>query len=185
MKRIFEIGLVLLIISMVWGVERPPVMEPNDVPFVYEPNLCQSEIMAWTITGEQVTNIYTVAVWNEWGLSTELTVTGIPNILVQKIEKLPDAEGGWNQIFTFSFVAPTAGVHYLNMTATDYIGQSDTRTLMVLAMNNVPPILRPYSPPIITPVSIKNGQRHWQFGAKQFALGKTLQFPTMYTRILN
>jgi len=181
-KRSVILLFILLMTSSAMAVERPA--EPNDIPFEFDPNLCQSEIMAWTITGEQVSSIYTVAVWNEWGLSTELTVTGIPNILVQKIEKLPDAEGGWNQRFTFSFVAPVAGVHYLNMTATDFIGQSDTRTLLVLAMNNEPPILRPYSPPIITPVSIKSGQRHWQYGTKQFALGKA-QFPTSYTRILN
>ena len=184
MKIVATILSVLVSVSVsAIAVERPP--EPNDCPFEFDPNGCLSEIMAWTITGEQVTSVYTVAAWNEWGLATELTVTGIPNVMVQKGEKLPDPEGGWNQLFVFSFIAPTTGVYYLNMTATDYIGQSDSRTLLVLAMGNEPPVLRPYAPPVITPVSMKNAQRHWQYLAKQNSLGNTPDLPTMYTRVLN
>jgi len=147
------------LVNLAGAIERPPI--PYDVPFEYDVNCCDSDVMAWTITGPNISSVYHVAAWNEWGLDTELTITGMEGITVTKGDKVKELGGGWSQHFDFIFMAPVVGVHYLNLTATNIIGLSDSRTLLVLAVTDSPPILYPAEPPVLTDAYSKGAQRVW------------------------
>ena len=176
MKRIIEIGLVLLITSVALGVSVPPELGPEDVPFPYDPNMCMSSVMDWQVVEPGIASIYSVGSHNKWGLETEMT-TNDPNILVQKLEKVKDPEGGWNQWYQCMFTYSREGVHYVNVTATDKKGRTESRTLVVLAVMDDPPFIFPGSP--VSDARIKDAQRFWQVAAKK---GYPVTKPT---RVLN
>jgi hypothetical protein len=167
MKRIIEIGLVLLITSMAWGADIPPVMGPNDVPFAYEPNLCLSPVMDWVITEPNISTIYGVGYHDHRGLSVELTASDPngPDILIQKLDRYKDPAGGWNQYWQCMFTIPADGVHYIELETVDKIGRTDCRTLLVLVTSDDSYFIFPGTPPL--PVSrIKDAQRFWQYAKK-------------------
>ena len=163
MKRLIEIGLVL-ITSMAWGATVPPELNPADVPFAYEPNLCLSSVMDWQIVEPGIAAIYSVGSHNKWGLDTEMT-TNDSGILIQKLEKTKDPEGGWNQWFQCMFTYSAEGVHYVNFTTTDKKGRTESRTLLVLAVSDDTPFIFPGSPPVAS--RDKEAQRFWQVAVKK------------------
>ena len=163
-----KVSMLLLFLTVTtWSIERPPVMEPNDVPFVYEPNLCLSPVMDWVITEPNIAAIYGVGYHDSRGLNTELTAVDPngPVILIQKLGKYKDSGGGWNQYWQCMFTMSTEEVHYLELETVDKIGRSDCRTLLVLVIRDDNFFIFPGSPPL--PVShIKETQRFWQYAKK-------------------
>jgi len=149
---------------MAWGVNVPPVLGPNDVPFAYEPNLCLSHVMDWQVVEPNLAAIYSVGSHNKWGLDTEMS-TNDPNILIQKLEKTKDPDGGWNQWWQCMFTYSVEGVRYIEFTATDKRGRTDRRTLLVLVVEDDAPFIFPGSPPLAD-ARIKESQRFWQYAMK-------------------
>jgi len=170
--------LLMLLAVPAWAVVRPPDLEPNDVPFAYEPNLCLSPVLDWQIVEPNLAAIYGVGSHNSWGLDTELT-TNDPNILIQKLEKTKDPDGGWNQWFQCMFTYPAEGVRYIEFTVEDKRGRIDKRTLLVLVTEDDTPFVFPGSPPPLRVSRIKEAQRMWQYAKK-------MNYPvTKPTSILN
>jgi len=158
--------LLMLFFVPVQGASVPPVLGPNDVPFAYDPNLCTASIMDWQIAEPNIAAIYSVGAHNKWGLDIELT-TNDPNILIQKLAKAKDPEGGWNQYWQCMFTYSVEGVHYIEITVEDKVGRTDCRTLLVLCVSDDTPFIFPGSPPvIISDARIKDAQRFWQFAKK-------------------
>ena len=166
------LGLFVITINKVYGGSEVP----SDIPYEYDPNQCLSPIMDWVVTYPGVSNVYSVHSRSKYGTKVNLYVTGT-EVVIQQLEKLRDSEGYWNQYFNFSFSLPE-GVHYINMTATDIAGRTDSRTLLVLAVENDPPYLYPGGPPVSIN-SIKSAQKLVQVAKKQ---NKELTKPT---RVLN
>ena len=167
-KRISILLLIFILNITAWSVERPPIMEPNNVPFVYEPNLCLSPVMAWIIAEPNISTIYGVGSHNKWGLSTELTIVDPAGgeVIIQKLGKYKDPAGGWNQYWQFMFTMSVEGVHYLELTVTDKVGRTDCRTLLVLVTKDDTPFIFPGSPPPLPVSRIKEAQRFWQYAKK-------------------
>ena len=114
MKTLGMLIVVLFLAGMAMGVERPPAMGPNDVPFVYDPNLCLSPVMDWVINEPNISGIYSVGSHNKWGVKTELTVyTAGETVLVQPLGKYKDPNEGWNHYWSCMFTFADEGVHYL------------------------------------------------------------------------
>ena len=169
--------LIILSVSSVLAVDIPPVLGPNDIPFPYDPNLCTSPIMDWQVIEPNLAAIYSVGSHNKWGLDTEMT-TNDPNILIQKLEKEKDPDGGWNQWYMCMFTYSVEGVHYIEFTPTDKKGRTESRTLLVLVVEDDAPFVFPGTPPL--PVArIKDAQGFWQYAKK-------INYPTTKpTSVLN
>ena len=167
--------LLMLLTVPAWSVTRPPDLEPNDVPFAYEPNLCTSPVMDWAYAQPNLASIYSIGSHNKWGMDTEITVNDA-NIIIQKLDKVKDPDGGWNQYFQIMFAYSVDGVHYIEITVTDKIGRSDSRTLLVLVVSNDPPFVFPGSlRPPVADSRINEAKRFWQYARKR---GYRVTMPT-------
>jgi len=156
--------LLMLLAIPAWGVSTPPELGPDNVPFVYDSNLCPSSVIDWQIAEPNMAAIYSVGSHNKWGLDTDMS-TNDPNILIQKLEKTKDPDGGWNQWYQCMFTYSAEGVKYIEFTATDKKGRTESRTLLVLVTEDDTPFIFPGSPPL--PVArIKDAQRFWQYAMK-------------------
>ncbi|HUS74279.1 MAG TPA: hypothetical protein VMY06_14560 [Sedimentisphaerales bacterium] len=167
-KRIAILLLVFVLNVTAWSVVRPPDLEPNDVPFAYEPNLCLSPIMDWQIAEPNIAAIYGVRYHDSRGLDTELTAVDPngPEILVQKLGRFKDPEGGWSQYWQIMFTISGEGVHYLELETEDKLGRWDCRTLLVLSISDDTYFILPGSPPPLPVSRIKEAQRFWQYAKK-------------------
>ena len=166
MKMIKAVFLLLLV-APVWAAVLPPELEPADVPFAYEPNMCTSPVMAWVITEPNIANIYSVGYHDNRGLSVDLTANDPngPEILIQKLDRYKGPTGGWNQYWQCMFTISDEGVHYVELETVDKIGRIDSRTLLVLSISDDSYFIFPGSPPL--PVArIKETQRFWQYAMK-------------------
>lgn len=180
---ITAIAITSLLVSTSTAVTRPPV--PTDVPFEYDPNLCSSSLMDFVITEPNVSVVSAIGGHNRWGLDLELDVARcdgqIIDVNVQRMSKVKDPNGGWNQYWQWSWTPPASlqdEVYYLELRLIDEIGRQNRRTILVYAVQDDPPFLFPVRGPI--PVArVKQAQRHWQWVKKH---GKTLTSPTRVAR---
>ncbi len=163
-----RLDILILMAIALSAAEKPPV--PNDVPFVYDPNLCPSAVMAWVITEPNLSLVYAVGVHNKYGLDVTLTVNAV-DVLVDRIGKAEDPNGGWNQYFQFAWKPPHEAIHYLEIVATDVAGRQDKRTLLVYAVYDDAPFIFPVD---TIPISrMKHAQRMVQVAKKVgFAMTK-------------
>jgi len=160
--------LLMLLAVPAWSVTRPPDLEPNDVPFAYDPNLCTSPVMDWQIVDPNIAAIYGVRYHDSRGLDTELTAVD-PNgveIIIQSLGRYRDPEGGWSQYWNIMFTISSEGVHYIELETVDKLGRSDCRTLLVLAISDDSFFILPGSPPPLPISRIKEAQRMWQYAKK-------------------
>jgi hypothetical protein len=159
------VGVLMIVASYLAIMERPPI--PADIPFEYDSNMVTSDILAWCVAEPNVSFACTVAAHNKWGLRTELSVMDCYDpsvlILVQRSEKLKDADGGWNQYWNVIITPEAEGVHYIELACIDAVRRSDKRMLLVLCVEDDSPFLFMESPPTI---SMKQAQRAWQYAKK-------------------
>ena len=159
----------LLLIAMMAIIQRPPV--PTDIPFPYDPNMVTSEILEWFVAEPNLTFVFSPSVKNKWGLQVDFEVIDCSDantpILVERGIREKDTDGGWIQRFQVMVTPSKEGLHYIEMTAVDKKGQTDTRTLLVLCVEDEPPFIFMEDPPVITKKSIKNAQKMWQVAMKR------------------
>ena len=156
-----------LLLLAILAVTRPPALDPNDVPFVYDPNMCLSDVLGWVVTEPNTSVIWTMTAHNKYGLRVDLYA---PNTVIQRLAMYQDLEG-YVQEFQLAYTPETDGVHYIDVTATDLLGQQDSRTVLVLAVTEDPPVIKMESVPI---VRMKQAQQLWQVAKKE---GKQLTSP--------
>lgn len=176
--KVIGMLVVMLITGLVMGAERPPVLEPNDVPFAYDPNSCPSPVMDWRITRMGTASIYSISAHDEAAVAIVMSgyIAG-SDVLVYYLDKAKDPNGGWNQYWNCAFTLNRTGVHYLEFTASDTIGREDRRTVLILSVEDDGLFIFPGAPPIIT--KVEDAQRLVQHAKKK-------QFPmTKPVRVLN
>ena len=133
---------------------------PNDVPFGFDPNLCMSDVIGWVVTEPNVSVTWTMSSMNRTGLRTYLYAQ---EAVVQRLGTYVDPNG-WVQEFQVGYTPRAEGVTYLDVTATDLLGQYDRRTVLVLAVKDDPPVIRMDNLPV---VRMRQAQRLWQYAKKQ------------------
>lgn len=160
--------IILILAGLLSVITRPPV--PNDVPFEFDVNCCASEVMSWIIVEPNLSLVYAIGVHNKFGLAIDIDVVGTSDepidTLVDRLGKVADPDGGWNQYFQIAWTPPPGEqIHYLELRATDAAGRQDRRTLLVYATDDTGPIIFPIHGPL--PVSrIKSAQRLVQVAKK-------------------
>ena len=160
-----KLGILLVMLAI---IQRPPV--PQDIPFPYDPNMVTSEILEWFVAEPNLTFVYSPSVKNKWGLQVDFHVVDCHDantpILVERGIREPDPDGGWIQRFQVMVTPSTEGVHYIEMTAIDKKGRMDSRTLLVLCVEDDPPFIFMEDTPVITDAQLDAAERTWQYAKK-------------------
>lgn len=146
-------GLVLCVLLLGYQPTPSPPLDPNDVPFIYEPNQCPSEPMIALII--RVGMVHTGEIKVNEPDGDPVTVSFDPN----EIEipsyggysipfydvKDPNDSLGMARIYHFEWSwTPTEsniGLHYINVRVADQYGAFDERTMIVLVKENRPPVI--------------------------------------------
>ena len=144
-----SIGLAVMSGFLVFSYEppRPPVLDPDTVPFHYDPNLCQSEPLDYAVITAGTTYKDDFKVTEPEGNPVILSITSGQNIVIESkpISKLfePNDPTGRCKIYRYRWqwatTANDIGLHYVNVRVTDDGGAYDERTLLVLVKENQPP----------------------------------------------
>ena len=141
-------GLVLCVLLIGYQPTPSPPLDPNDVPFIYDPNLCVNEPMAALIIRVGSAHVGEIKVNEPDGdpvvvrlFSEDATVGSTPYYDV----KDPNDPLGMGRIYHFQWSwAPTAsdvGLHYISVRVSDPYGAFDERTIIVLVKENRPPVI--------------------------------------------
>ena len=150
MKRTL-IAIAVLLTSICHAATKPPPLGPNDVPFVYDPNLCLSPVMDFVQSEPNNVLVYAIGVHCQPGRTVTVAVGGMAGVVSLPVGDVPDPNGGRNYYFQVSGRVPDIeGVYYLNISATDSTGQRDARTVLVQALSYKPPFIFPVRGPIPT-----------------------------------
>lgn len=158
----------LLLITMI-AVVRPPV--PTDMPFIYDVNQCPVEPMDWAVVEPNMSIIYQGTVTNR-GLMVDVRAVNLtePNdYMLVEFDSAEKAPGGfYKRHFSFNFVPqPIERVNYIQITATDRAGRTDSRMLLVYAIRDEPPILSPYDKEPVAAGQLDAAERYFQKAKKK------------------
>ena len=144
-------SIILAILSgfLVFAYEpsRPPVLDPDSVPFPYDPNLCQSEPVGYAVIAAGTTYKSDFKVTEPEGTTVTLSITTGQNIVIEPkpYAKLfePNDPQGKCKIYRFRWrwetTADDIGLHYVNVRVTNASGAYDERTYLILVENNLRP----------------------------------------------
>lgn len=168
--------LVVLAILAVLSVKsyglRPPPMDPNDVPFAFDPNNFASDLLSYVVTDSNVSVISTIRAHNKGGWLTDLYIAmcdGSPtDSVIQRVTARPvkDPNGGWIQEFTWGWTPPGEGVYYLEFrlsTRGKPGWKGDVRTILVYAYGEDIPYLTIVDVPNLM---VRRAQKLWQHAKK-------------------
>ena len=173
-RIIVVLGIILLIGVLVAQTIRPPALDPSDVPFPYDPNLCLSEPLEWGQA--RPGNIYVgdLHATDDDGDDVFFTLlSGPPGVTIQTGISVPDANDlNWPDAMvhymTWSWQVPEAiGVYYFNFQAIDEMGGTDERTIIINVRTNVPPVLDVGGPKSVWDFWPRPGQRWLQQKKKE------------------
>lgn len=143
-------SLILCMLLFSYEPAPSPPLDPNDVPFIYDPNQCLSEPMIALIirVGELHTGELKVT---EPDGDPVTIILDVNNVIVGSIPtsvvKDPNDPEGIAIIYYYEWSwAPTAadvGLHYINIYVTDpyTVDNSDERTMIILVKENRPPVI--------------------------------------------
>jgi len=151
MKKFLVVATILLLGSLVFGYQPTPasVLDPNDVPFIYDINQCSSEpIVALIIPVGLVStgNIEIIepdgdSVYISLGYGTGITIASEPYYN----EKDPNDPLGMARIYRYEWNwTPTSeniGLHYINIHVSDQYEAFDERTMIILVKENKAPVI--------------------------------------------
>jgi hypothetical protein len=183
MAIIMLLALLYLLATELHATERPPALDPNDVPFGIDPNQYTADLLDFIVAEPNLSSVSTVYAHNKGGWETELAIVmadGTPtDHLVQKLTNKPvrDPNGGWNQGFQWAWTPPGEGIYYLELrlsTKGKPQWRGDARTVVVYSYGEDPPFLYTYKPDVPI-LRIAQVQRLWQRSVK---LGKAMTKPT-------
>ena len=126
---------------------RPPVLNPETVPFSYDPNLCQSEPLGYAVIVAGTTYENNFKVTEPEGNPITISITTGQNIVIEPKPYFnrfdPNDSLGKCKIYRYRWRWRTTpndtGLHYVNIRVTDAGGAYDERTFLVLVKENLPP----------------------------------------------
>ena len=148
MIRIIMVSLILC--TLVFGYQPPPApsLDPNDAPFIYDPNQCLSEPMIALIIRIGDTHNGEIEVTEPDGDPVTITLD-VNNITVDTVpyynEKDPNDPLGMARIYRYEWSwTPTVddiGLHYVNVKVSDPYNAFNERTMIILVKENRPPVI--------------------------------------------
>jgi len=126
---------------------RPPVLDPETVPFSYDPNLCLSEPLGYAVIPAGTTYKNNFKATEPEGKPVTISITTGQNIVIESnpYENRfdPNDPEGKCKIYRYRWHWATTpndiGLHYVNVRLTDADGAYDERTFLVLVTENQPP----------------------------------------------
>lgn len=154
--------VILILCALLFGYQPAPIppLDPNDVPFVYDPNQCPSEPMIALVIRVNSTHVGDIRVTEEDGdpVLVSLVVGSVSGIEVPYVDdkgfsiptsdkKDPNDPSGMARIYHFQWQwTPTiddVGLHYINVYVDDqYLYNNfDERTMIILVKENRPPVI--------------------------------------------
>lgn len=145
-------SIILAVLSslLIFSYEppRPPALDPNKVPFSYDPNLCLSEPFGYAVITAGTTYENNFKVTEIEGNTVTLSITTAQNIVIdpKPYAKLfdPNDPTGKCRIYRYRWRWTTTkndiGLHYINFRATDDGGAYDERTFLILVKKNQSPV---------------------------------------------
>ncbi len=143
-------SIVLAVLSgfLVFSYEppRPPVLDPDTVPFHYDLNLCKSQPLGYAVIIAGTTYKDDFKVTEPEGNPVTISITSGQNIVIEPnpYAKLfePNDPQGKCKIYHFRWHWATTpndiGLHYVNVRVTDSGGAYDERTFLALVKANQP-----------------------------------------------
>jgi hypothetical protein len=156
MKPIKLIAIwIVLLASAAWGVDRPLPLDPNSVPFAYDPNL-NYDLLAWRQGVVDVPLSFDFRVGfpgtDPNDPNTFMTVTTNAGTLIRDPNRVVIG-GDVVDRYRLEHVRSVAIVEYIDITVTAPNGQSDSRTIL---FNFVPP------PSPVIFVKVASLSKQWQ-----------------------
>ncbi|NQT00385.1 MAG: hypothetical protein HQ580_00025 [Planctomycetes bacterium] len=126
---------------------RPPVLNPDAVPFHYDPNLCLSEPLGYAVIPAGTTYENNFKVTEPEGNPVTISITTGQNIVIEPKPYFnrfdPNDSLGKCKIYRYRWRWRTTpndtGLHYVNIRVTDAGGAYNERTFLVLVKENLPP----------------------------------------------
>jgi len=165
------LGIIIVIGFLLSAAIRPPALDPNDVPFPYDPNKCLSEPLDWLQVAPGSICVGDLHATDDDGDDVFFALlSGPAGVSIQKGISIPDANdpNAMVHYMTWSWSVPAAvGVYYLNFQAMDIMGGTDERTILVNVRTNVPPVLDVGGPVSVWDLWPRPGQRWLQQKKKE------------------
>jgi len=145
-------GLVLCVLLLGYQPTPSPPLDPNDVPFIYDPNQCLSEPMIALIIRIGSAHVGEIKVIEPDGDPVTVSLMTGDNesgIIVDSNPfynvKDPNDPLGIARIYRFTWRWTPAmddeGLHYVNVRVSDQYDAFDERTMIVLVKENRPPVI--------------------------------------------
>ena len=143
------LALLLGFLALKYQPPRPPTLDPNTVPFNYDPNLCLSEPFGYAVIPAGTTYENHFKVTEPEGEPVTISVTTGQNIVIEPKPYFkrydPNDSLGISRIYRYRWRWTTTendiGLHYVNIRVTDPEGAYDERTFLVLVKANHPPVI--------------------------------------------
>ena len=152
MIKIMVTGLILCVLMFSYQPTPSPPLDPNDVPFIYDPNQCPSEPMIALIIRVGSAHVGEIKVTEPDGDPVTISLMNGDSesgIIVDSNpyynEKDPNDPLGMARIYRFTWrwtpAIDDAGLHYINVRVSDQYYAFDERTMIVLVKENRPPVI--------------------------------------------
>ena len=148
MVKSMLVSVILCALLFSYQPTPAPPLDPNDVPFIYDPNQCPSEPIVGLIIRVGSAHVGEFKVTDEDGDPVTITLTP-DDLTVDAVpfynEKDPNDPLGMARIYRFTWRwTPTiaeAGLHYVNVHVSDQYGAGIPRTMIILVKENRPPVI--------------------------------------------
>lgn len=147
--KLQTIGLVVFMAVLVFRYEpvRPPALDPDTVPFNYDPNLCLSEPLAYAVIPAGATHEGDFKVTEPEGRPVTIYIIPDRNIVIEPRPYFkrydPNDPLAISRIYRYHWRWKTTrndiGLHYVNIRAEDPEGAYDERTFLILVREPEPP----------------------------------------------
>ena len=150
--RVVVVSLILCVLLLGYQPTPSPPLDPNDVPFIYDPNQCPSDPMIALIIKVGSTHIGQIKVNEPDGDPVTISlITGDEDsgIIIESDPfydaKDPNDPLKMGRIYRFEWQwTPTIndiGLHYINVRVSDQYDAFDERTMIILVKENQPPVI--------------------------------------------
>lgn len=140
------VSLMLCLLLFAYEPTPAPPVDPNESPFIFDPNQCVSVPMVALIIQAGSTHIGEIKVIEPDGDVVTITAN---NIMIDSIPfhnaKDPNDVLGLGRIYHFRWEWVTTiddiGLHYINIRVSDNYNAFDERTMVILVKENRPPVI--------------------------------------------
>lgn len=142
--------VILILSTLLFGFQPTPAppLDPNDAPFIYDPNQCLSEPMIALIIRVGETHTGEIKITEPDGDPVTISLD-VNDVIVSSYPyydaKDPNDPLGMARIYHYEWSwTPTiddVGLHYINIRVSDQYDAFDERTMIVLVKENQPPVI--------------------------------------------